>query len=58
MPIPTNSDYLMLLREREAEAERLVESAKDRGDRLQQQEAEKLLAEWRRIIARAEGASG
>jgi F0F1-type ATP synthase membrane subunit b/b' len=52
------NEYLNLLREREAEAERLVESAKARGDRLQEQEAEKLLAEWRRIIARAEGASG
>jgi hypothetical protein len=56
--LPTNSEYLIQLRERAAEADRLVESAKRRGDPLQQREAEKLLAEWRRMIAKADGTNG
>lgn len=56
MTAPGESEFLRLLREREAEAERMIESAKARGDTANEQQARKLLAGWRDLIATTRGA--
>jgi hypothetical protein len=55
--MPGDSEFMRLLHEREAEAERMIESAKARGDAGNEREARKLLAGWRNLITKTEGSS-
>ena len=55
MVIPTRAEFLESLYARQEDAEKLVELAQASGDHIQEREARKLLAKWRKLITEAGG---